>query len=276
VAIALALMSALLGGTADFLGGNVSKRLRAVAVIGLTQLASAMALVAIAAVGRHFILDWSVVALGCGAGVTMLIGLASFYSALASGTMGVVAPIAALGVIVPLTWGLALGETPQSLQVVGILVALAGVFLSSGPELRGVAGVRPLLLACAAAVGFGSSMIFVAEGADTSPVMTLLVMKGFTVCLAIPFIRRQELSGLGAGVLFTLTVIAVTDIGANLCFAYATTRGMVSIVAVLGSLYPVATVLWARWLLGERIALVQQIGVGVALSGVILISAGGA
>ncbi len=68
--------------------------------------------------------------------------------------------------------------------------------------------------------------------------------------------------------------VGLLDVGANLAFGAATTRGMLSIVAVFGSLYPVATILLARWLDHERLRRIQQVGVGLALLGVAAISAG--
>jgi drug/metabolite transporter (DMT)-like permease len=191
--------------------------------------------------------------------------------------MGVVSPIAALGVVVPVVVGLARGERPAVLQLVGILVAVAGVVLASGPELSGRAGARPLVLAAVAAVGFGLALLFIAEGSRTSTVMTLVTMRATSVTLmavALAVLARRTAVGVPARLVPVLVLVGLADVAANLTFGLASTRGLVSVVAVLGSLYPVVTVLLALVLHGERLAPVQVVGVAGALGGVTMIAAG--
>jgi drug/metabolite transporter (DMT)-like permease len=73
-----------------------------------------------------------------------------------------------------------------------------------------------------------------------------------------------------------LTAVGLGDVGANLLFAAASTRGLLSLVAVAGSLYPVATLVLARFVHHERLARIQYAGVVGAIGGVALIAAGGA
>lgn len=280
MAAVLALLSSLLWGGADFLGGTVSRRRPAALVVGTSQLVGLIAIgvvaVAAGALGddRGY-LPWAVVS-----GLAGLVGLVCFYAALASGTMGVVSPIAALGVVVPVLVGLARGERPATLQMVGIAMAVLGVVLASGPELSGRAGARPLVLALVAALGFGLALLFIAEGSRSSTLMTLVTMRLtsvtiMAVVLAVA-VRRVDRSGLRLDRrdAALVALVGLGDVAANLAFGLASTRGLVSVVAVLGSLYPVVTVLLARVLHGERLAPAQTLGVAGALGGVALIASG--
>lgn len=272
----LALFSSVLWGGADFFGGILSRRLPALAVVGATQAAGLVAITGWAlATGAvddpRGWLPWSIAA-----GLAGSAALAAFYAALAGGTMGVVSPIAALGALLPLGVGLASGERPSLLQVVGALVAVAGAVLSSGPELRGRAGARPVLLAAGAGAGFGVVLVLIDRGAAYSPAMTLTGMRVTSVtCFAVLAVLTRGVGGLRPADLPLLVTVGVGDVAANLCYGIATTRGLVSLTAVLGSLYPVMTVLLARWLLHERLTRVQQLGCVTALGGVALVAGGG-
>jgi drug/metabolite transporter (DMT)-like permease len=281
VAVLLALLSSVLWGSADFLGGLVSRRRLAAVVVGLSQAAGLLTILVIAlAVGAFDdptgYLPWAVAS-----GLAGMVGLVCFYAALAAGTMGVVSPIAALGVVVPVVVGLARGERPAELQLVGIAVAIVGVVLASGPELQGRAGARPLLLAAVAALGFGLALLFIAEGSQSSTIMTLVTMRAtsvsvLTVALVVALARGTSRSVLAIGWadLALVAVVGVGDLLANLAFGAASRRDDVSVVSVLGSLYPVMTVLLARFVLGERLGRAQTWGVAGALAGVVLIATG--
>lgn len=281
MAAVLALLSSLLWGSADFLGGTVSRRHRAALVVGVSQAVGLVAVLVVAGVAGAFGDDNGYVPWAMLSGIAGVVGLVSFYAALAAGTMGVVSPIAALGVVVPVLVGLARGERPGTLQVVGIVVAIAGVVLASGPELSGRAGARPLLLAGVAAVGFGLALLAIAEGSRSSTLMTLVTMRATSVTLLVAALLvavgrgfpRAELR-LGRADLLLVALVGVGDVSANLTFGLASTRGLVSVVAVLGSLYPVVTVLLARVLHGERLGAAQTVGVAGALGGVALIAVG--
>lgn len=285
----LALFSSLLWGSSDFFGGRLSRSLPPRVVVLLTQTCG-LALVSVIAVASGAIgddrgyLGWSVLA-----GLAGVVGLACFYAALSTGTVGVVSPIAALGVLVPLVVGLVRGEAPAALQLAGIALAVVGIVLASGPELSGDAGRRPLLLALVAAVGFGVALLFIAYGSRSSAVMTLVTMRASSVLVLGLALRATALApfrgadgwrrgGGQAGRLRGFALIAAVgcgDVLANLTYGIASTGDLISVIAVLGSLYPVATVLLARGLDHERLVRVQQLGVGAALAGVVLIGAAG-
>ena len=139
---ALALLASLLWGTADFLGGTASRRLPTASVLGVSQLVALLGLVPLAALLGGYSADGRLLLLAALAGAAGVTALGAFYRALAVGTMGVVAPVAALGAVVPVAAGLVAGESPSGLQAAGIAVAVLGVVLASGPELRGARGGR--------------------------------------------------------------------------------------------------------------------------------------
>lgn len=182
-----ALLASLLWGTADFLGGRAARRLPTTTVVGASQLVALLGLVPLAAVLGAFDEPRTYVVPGLAAGVAGVVALTAFYRALATGTMGVVAPIAALGVVVPVVVGLVDGEQPGPVRLAGILLGVVGVVLASGPELSGGGGVRPLLLAGLAGLGFGTVLVLLAQGSaggsTGAVVMTLLTMRAASVAL---------------------------------------------------------------------------------------------
>ncbi|MDP3712722.1 MAG: DMT family transporter [Mycobacteriales bacterium] len=280
---ALALLSSLLWGTSDYLGGAASRRLPIPSVLGLAQLVALLGLVPLAVVTGELTAERSYAAPAIGAGLVGVVALGAFYRALAVGTMGVVAPIAALGVVVPVVAGLLDGERPSTLQIAGILVAVAGVVLASGPELSCKAGLEPLLLAALAAVGFGVVLLLVAQGSEDggSVVMVLLTMR-LTVVLLLTVLlvalvlsrRRTWELGVRRGDLGLLVAIGIGDVAANGAYAVASQSSLVSVTAVLASLYPVMTALLAYRFDGERLRPIQVGGTALALAGVVLLAAG--
>lgn len=279
----LALLASALWGSADFLGGTAARRLPVGAVLGISQLVALLGLVPLTALLGAFDEPRAYVVPAALAGLAGVTALAAFYRALAIGTMGVVAPVAALGVVVPVTAGLLSGERPGPVRLVGIAVAVVGVVLASGPELRGRAGARPLLLAALSAVGFGLVLVLIAEasegGSAGAVVMTLLTMRltsvvVLTALLLVVAPRRGLEIGVRRTDLPLLAAIGGLDVAANAAFAVAAQSDLVSITAVLSSLYPVATVLLARRFHAERLAGVQLGGVVLALAGVVLLAGG--
>jgi drug/metabolite transporter (DMT)-like permease len=310
VAAVLALLASLLWGAGDFGGGYLSRRLPVVVVIAASQtaaLALTAAALGVTAATGSVSWDTSAVVWGVVSGFAGMIGLISFYSGLASGAMGVVAPIASLGLAVPVAVGLARGDRPSVLQIAGILVAVVGVVLVArspvdpsavtGAVATGTeAGVgssardaavhrRSVVYALVAAVGFGVGILAVAEGSGGSGndsggqgqvFVTLLAQRLVDVAVAVVAVaviragrtmpRRADLAPLAA--------VGFLDITANGAIGLASQRGLVSVVAVLSSLYPVVTTLLARQLLGERLGRTQLGGVAVTVVGVVLLGAG--
>ena len=270
-----ALLSSIAGGAADFVGGTQTRRTSAFTMIVSSQTVGALFLLLWMAAYRPGIESYAFVPWSALGGVTLLIGLACFYQALASGTMSVVAPIAAVGVAVPVFWGLLSGERPQVVQVLGIAGVAIGIVLASGPELRGGAGPVPIVLAAAAGACFGSNMAFVAEAAKTEVLGTMIVVKlTIVVPLAMVALIRRTSGGLAQASWQAVLLLGVLDTTAILFFTLASRHGYISVVSVLASLYPVVTVLLAGLIHRERLRSSQNAGVLISMTGILLIVAG--
>lgn len=214
-------------------------------------------------------------------GVAGLMGLSAFYRGMAVGAMSVVAPISATAAVIPVIVGVASGERPSSLQAAGVALALAGVVLVSReapgrPSERGggalAAGAGLALLAAA---GFGSFFVAMDAASDGGVFWAILVNRLTGVSLlALTALALRPALAVGPPELRALLAVGALDMTANALFAVGSTEGLVSVVAVLASLYPVMVIALARLLLGERVRRVQQLGALGALAGVVLISAG--
>ena len=274
-AVALALASSVAWGVADFLGGLQSRRRVLLAVLFIGQaagLASMAIALAVRGDGPPGGAEW--VAWSGAAGLCGLAGLAAFYRGLSIGAMGVVAPISSAAAVIPLTVGLASGERPGTIQLVGVALAVCGVVMASreGPSRATAAGAT---FGIAAAVGFGLFFVGIDEASKDDALWPILVMRALSVAVLAGLVLATR-TGIptGRGDLAQLVPIGLLDTGANLLFALATREGALSIVGVLGSLYPVVTVLLAFRVLGERLHTVQWVGAVGALAGAALISAG--
>lgn len=271
----LALFAALFLGVADFLGGALSRRVAQITVLVLSQLVATLAVIprivaepigpdALPAYG------WGVVS-----GIGAAVGVAALYRALAIGTMGVVAPIAALSVLVPVAAGIVGGDTAGPMLVAGMIVAVIGTVLASGPEVRGAGrgGAKPIVLALVAAFGFGVNNLAVAWGSahDVSGTLLANVLSTLVVYL-IALAALRVVPRAGGRNLVGIMAIGVLGFLANLCFAVASTSGMLSVVAVCASVFPAVTVVLGWWLLKERLARIQVVGIVLVLAGVAVVA----
>ena len=275
----LALFSSLLWGTSDFYGGKLSKKHPALAVTAVSQAIGLVIGVTIVLVSTSWIkpdLSWEGYFLpGVMAGSLGFIGLVAFYSGLATGRMGVVAPISAMSVLIPITIAFINGEQPTSLQILGMSIALLGAVCASGPEIKGGLAVRPIILAVIAACGFGGAVTFIAKGSATSALMTMTTMRFTTFVVALfLFARFRSVGGLSRKDLPILILIGGADFAGNLLLGVATTNGLVSVAVVLGALYPIITALLAYKFLNEILHKIQYLGIAFAITGVAFISLG--
>ncbi|MEN9742137.1 MAG: hypothetical protein RIR66_1093 [Actinomycetota bacterium] len=275
MAIIFALLSSLTWGTADFLGGILSKKRSSIAVIGGSQPFGLVAALVIAVATSQFWFNREVVFYGVLAGLIGMVALMAYYQALATGSMGIVAPIGSLGVVVPLIYGYLQGDSPTQIQNFGIALAIIGVILASGPEFRGDAKSGPILLAFLSAAMFGFCVLFMAKGGQINSATTVVMMRVAQVStMVLVALILRSLGGLKKEDIPLLAVTGSFDAVANLFFTAAAGMGMLAIVSVLGSLFPVATGLLAWWFLKERLALIQYIGIAVTMAGVIAITSG--
>jgi drug/metabolite transporter (DMT)-like permease len=276
-AILLALGASLAWGFADF-GAGVGSRRLPVFVVALVMQSAGLVVAGIAvAVTGEALPSWRQVGWAAFAGLVGVGGLAAFYRGLAVGSMGIVGPISTTAAIVPLAYGLARGERPSALQAAGVALAVLGVVgasLEHVPETQRRRIGTGVGLALLAAAGFGCSLIGLSRAAPGGIAWAVWIMRIVAVpcMLALTFALGAQRP---SPRLWPLLVgVGVGDTGATLLYAAATTRGLLSVVAVLASLYPVVIVVLARTVLEERIARPQLAGVAVALAGVALISAG--
>jgi drug/metabolite transporter (DMT)-like permease len=274
----LALLSSALWGSADFFGGRMSKKHHPFAVLGFSQVIGLFVGLLILVISRNwqgkvFGFDGFLIP-GILAGLSGYIGLACLYEGLSTGRMGVVAPISSMSAVVPLAYALATGDALSTLASLGVFIALIGVFCASGPELSQGMPIKPLLLALGAAAGFGLSLTFIAVGSESSALLTMVSMRGATFFVTISIALKFRTTGKFVRKDLPLLIfIGAADFIANLLLGVATTKGLISVAMVFGSLYPIATALLAFKLLNERLQKVQYIGIALAVSGVSLISA---
>lgn len=274
----LALLSSVLWGTADYLAGNLSKRFKAIAVTGVSQSFGLLFGVVCILLFADFIepnlsMDGYFLP-GVIAGIAGFIGLVAFYTGLATGRMGVVSPISSLSVVIPLVFALAQGERPTVTQTIGIIVAISGAFMASGPEVRNGLPIKPLMFALIAAIGFGTALTFIAIGSETDSLHTMTAMRVASVSICILLaLRFRTVGGFARKNIPLLIFIGVADFLANFLLGVATTKGLVSVAMVFGSLFPVVTILLAYKFLHERLQKVQYVGIAFAIGGVILIAA---
>lgn len=280
VAIALGAAAALCWGLADFLGGIRTRTLSLALVLLVSQATGVAAAAAIVAAGGFEAPSASELAPALLAGVCQLFGIAALYRALAIGTMSVISPLSASGAAaLPVIVGIATGERPGALQYAGMALALIGVVLATrAPDSPGgpKASREALALSAIAAIGFGGFFVGMdAAVADMEPLQALLAARLTALVLlgVVLLVRRPRLGGTPAA-LPALALIGLLDVAANACFALGTDTGLLSVVSVLASLYPVATVMLARAVLDERLVRIQAAGVAAALAGIALIAAG--
>lgn len=273
LAVVLGLAGGASWGTSDFLGGLASRRARALTVVALSQAVGLVLAGAVLLALRPDVPPAHQIALGALAGISGAGGLVAFYRALAVGSMSLVAPIGALGALVPLTVDVAAGRSPGPVALAGMAIALSGAALAA--RAPGPASRRGLGLALVAAVGFGTFFVLLAEAATDSALWALASARAGSVPLAL-----LAVAVVGAGARpapRTIGLIAgagVLDSTANLLFAAGTREGLVSVVAVLGSLYPVVTIALARAFLAERLSRGQAAGAALAITGAVMIAAG--
>lgn len=292
----LGLLVAVFYGSGDFLGGLSSKRTSTSSVV-VGSFVTSVAGLALVATGW-----WAVatlppvsgrnVALGLAAGVVGPVALSALYWSLAHGRMSVVAPTTAVvAAIVPFTFGLATGDRPAVAALVGAGVALVAVVLISGGPTHAddvlIASARDpgadrrlILTSVVSGAGFGIIYVLLGSVRNDPGLWPLLAARGaaltVTVIAILAWHHRRSPSGAGrralvapAGVVPLVIGTGVLDITANALYLAAAQRGLLSIVAVLASLYPASTVVLARLVIGERLHRVQLVGLALAAAGVV-------
>ena len=266
-AVLYAICASLCWGTADFAAGLKSRRIGVLPTLAWVEGSGLLWIAIVILATAEPLPDGRTIVYAVLAGASGFLGLGVFYKALSIGTMSIVAPISATSVLLPVIVGLATGDTLTAVIAAGLVVTVFGVLLASREEVAEVEQRGPnrpaVLLALVAADGSVLWLLAIGRVAACPVIIALALHRRQT----LRFPRRE------AG---QLVAIGAVDLTATGLYGIATTKGALSIVAVVGSLYPVVTVLLARGVLAERITRIQTAGITLALAGVALVSAGAA
>lgn len=286
--VVFALVAAIAWGVADFVGGLLARRESTVAVTLWSQLSSGVLLALV--IAACVLLDvgsapqlqdlgWA-----AAAGVSGGLGIMVFYAALAAGAMSLVAPISACGVALPVLVALVIGEFPGMLAMVGVAVALIGLVIVSRVSEPGAgdaqrpAGlpVRALGLSLLAALGFGGFFVLVDHAAGSGLAGALWVAAGARVgsvgALSLLAVAARRSVRIRPSHLPAVAFVGVTDVSANVAIAGAAAAGNLAVVSIVGSLYPAVTIALAAVVLHERLTRLQQVGVGLLLVALVLLT----
>jgi uncharacterized membrane protein len=278
----LALVSAVLYGSADFFGGLTARRATAIATVlvsqfvGLVLVLLALPFLPAATVSSR---DWL---WGVVAGLSGGIGVALLYRALAVGTMAVVAPVTAVcAAMIPVFFGFAIGERFRPLTIGGIALAFIAIALVSQPRKPDEAEDQPtaklsfppgVSLALLAGIGVGIFFLSLARTTSGAGMCPLIAARITTLTLfGIIALATGRTARMSARATTTAVAGGTLDMVANAFYMLAARVGPLSIVITLTSLYPAATVILARVVLGERLSFVQGIGIVCALGAVVII-----
>jgi drug/metabolite transporter (DMT)-like permease len=269
----LALGSALSFGIADFMGGAASREAAPIRVTAVAQIASAVALIPLVVFVASPSIGGADLLWGAGGGLFGMLGILALFAGLSRGAMGVVAPITAvLSAVVPVAVGLALGERPSLTAVGGMALGLVAIIAVSGPGTRdGRVDRFAIQAAITAGLGFGIFFVFLGQTSADAGMWPLVTARAVSVPAIVALAWRR--GGIApAGRTRSLAITSgIIDMGANGLFVAAAQRGLLSIAAVLSSLYPVVTVILAWVVLHERLRSIQIAGVVAAVVAVAMI-----
>ena len=277
LAVALALASSLAYGISDFLGGLTSRSVALLPVLLVSQGTALILLSIIVISRREGPPGGSFLLYAATAGLSETVGVAALYRGLAVGVMSIVAPVGAAAPVIPVVVGIALGEFPTPIQGAGIVLAVTRIAITSWGRPSGDVAAAGLASSISfgllAALGFGSFFVAMDAASEGDVPWELLVARltAVTVFVAGMLLRRAPLAVRGAE-LPVIALIGVLIVCADSMYAIASTQGLLGVVAVLSSLYPVVTIGLARVYLRERIERLRQVGIAMCLGGVVAIS----
>lgn len=274
MAALLALLSSLSWGTSDFMGGLAARRVGAVRVLAVSYPAGAVLITFLALVVIPGEWSWSTVLIGLVAGIVGALAIGLLYAALSRGQMGIVSPITAvLSGAVPVLVGVVLGEALSRVAMAGVVAAGVAVVLvsrESGPHRR--TPIPAVLLAVASGLAIGVYLSVLGTAPADSGIWVATMGRWFSTILVLGILfviiqraRRSSTPSKGNFPWNLALAAGALDALANAVFQLAAQRGLLAVVAVIGSLYPAATVILARVLLKETLSRIQLLGVVLAL-----------
>lgn len=274
LALSLALLGSVLYGLADFAGGIAARQTNVMRVVAISSVAG-LTIITLTLPIAGGVWSPAAILLGVATGVFSAAVFVLLYRALAIGPMGVLSPITAVvGAVIPVGFGLFIGEQVGPWGLAGIVLALIAVVVisASGDPLHQRPSAKGLALAFGCGLAIAGFFIVLSQTPTDSGAVPLVVGRiAATVLLGTAFLvgRRNMVRGTG----WRLAVIAgVLDSLANLLFLISVREGQLAVVAVVTALYPAATVLCARFILKERLTRVQIAGLVVAASAVTVLA----
>lgn len=271
IALLAGLAAGLSWGAADFIAGTRSRRAGVLAVVVFSQLAGLVSVAAVTGLAGARASTDAAAGLALLAGLLEGVAVLALYRALAVGTMSLVAPVAALGGVIPVGISIAMGERPPALALAGVAVSLVAATIAA--RAPGEVSRRGLGLAVVAALGFGGFFAILSQSGEGTALWAVQWSRigSVALVLAVAVGARASLAVARADI-GPIVAVGVLDAGAAVTFALAAETGLASVAVALGSLYPVATVILARTVLDEPLSPTQAASVGIALAGVGLIA----
>jgi drug/metabolite transporter (DMT)-like permease len=287
MAVVLAFLSAFLYGCADFAGGKASRHSPATTVTITSHLSGLLVLLPVAffvPVAHMSTAGWTqAIMFGALGGLVGAIGLLLLYAALASGTMSIVSPVTATSAaIVPLVAGFIAGERLGAWAIVGLVFAIAAIGLVSlGHDTSESDDMgKTVRMSIIAGICFGLFYVALAR-ANHSPdgvrlpagVWPLVATRAMAFCITVvvTIVRKEPLILQPSRRIFVIA-LGAGDIGANALFLVASSFGLLAVTGPIASLYPVSTVLLARFIDHESLKPIQWIGLILAGAALILVS----
>ena len=272
---ALALLSSLTWGVADFMGGIASRKRSVMQVLVIAYPVGAVVLTGVAIFIVPGKLSSETFTIGAIAGAIGATAIGCLYVALKRGPMGIVSPITAvMSAAIPVFSGLLNGERLSLLAIIGMITAAVAVILVS-QEVNAHQKIAFSTIAISLTSGslIGTYLTLIGTSSDDSGIWTATIARWFSSVLVLgavlATVRKFERSSYP----WLLVIISgVLDAGANGIFQIASQNGMLAIVAVLGSLYPAMTALLARFILHERLHKIQITGVVLALAAAVALT----
>lgn len=276
ISITLSIFACFGWGIADFIGGLKSRNLSTLSILLISSVTGTIVLSLILSFMRSPLPDDPILMWAILAGPVGLMAMYLLYRSLAIGTMSILAPIGATGVILPVIWGVFHGDSVSGLSMVGITIAILGSIMAAmergirGNQIKSTKGVG--LAVCSAAF-VGLYFILMDAACSHNPIWASMIMRASALCvLALLLVFAEVNVNIGMAHFPYIVLMGILDTMAAFCFAIATSKGMLSEVAVISSLYPAVTVILSAVIVKEKIHRIQYSGVVLALIGVMLIS----
>lgn len=272
--VVFGLLSAVSWGAGDFSGGLATRRASVYSVVIGSQLVGATLLIGLALAFRETLPPAGDLAWGAAAGAFGSVGLLALYRGLASGRMGLVAPLSAvLAAALPVVVAAFTQGWPDAFQFSGFGFALASVWLLSKPEGSLSFRLNELTLPLIAGLGFGLFFVLMDRANERAVFWPIVAARAASLGLLGGVVLFNRQPALPARRLWALTALAgMLDAGGNAFFTLAAQTGRLDVAAVLSSLYPASTVALAALVLRERLNTGQWLGVGAALLAIVLIA----